>query len=112
MVCHLWMEHEDTKKFTDQQKAAEWTFQDSNNRFKCRFSVRAINDDGSNLSPWANKEYDFRNNPPELPPSPNIEIDNNDTLTVTFENIPENQGIEAIEVALYQDNTTVEGSSQ
>jgi len=103
---HLWMESEETPTFTDQQKAAEHTFQEYNDRFKCRFSVRAINDDGSDKSPWAYKEYDFRDNPPDLPPSPEIEIDNNDTLTVTFENIPENQGIEAIEVALYQDNTT------
>lgn len=103
---HLWMESEETPSFTDQQKAAEHTFQEYNDRFKCRFSVRAINDDGSDKSPWAYKEYDFRDNPPALPPSPSVEIDNNDTLTVTFENIPENQGIEAIEVALYQDNTT------
>lgn len=103
---HLWQEAEETPSFTDQQKAAEHTFQESNDRFKCRVSIRAINDDGSDKSPWAYKEYDFRENPPELPPSPNVDIDRNDTLTVTFENIPENKGIEAIEVALYQDNTT------
>ena len=103
---HLWQEAEETPSFTDQQKAAEHTFQEYNDRFKCRVSIRAINDDGSDKSPWAYKEYDFRENPPELPPSPNVDIDRNDTLTVTFENIPENQGIEAIEVALYQDNTT------
>ena len=101
---HLWMESEETKKFTDQQKAAEHTFQDSNNRFKCRFSVRAINDNGSDLSPWAYKEYDFRNNPPELPPNPDVNVDNFDKLTVEFNNVPENKGIEGIEIAVYQDN--------
>ena len=102
---HLWMESEETKKFTDQQKAAEHTFNDSPGRYKCRFSVRAINDDGSDKSPWAYKEYDFRENPPELPPNPEVSVDNFDKLTVEFNNVPENKGIEGIEIAVYQDNT-------
>ena len=62
---HLWTESEETKKFTDQQKAAEHTFNDSPSRYKCRFSVRAIKEDGSDKSPWAYREYDFRENAPE-----------------------------------------------
>ncbi len=102
---HLWMESEETPTFTDQQKAAEHTFQEYNDRFKCRFSVRAINDDGSDKSPWSYKEYDFRENPPEPPPIPEATIDNNDMLTVEFNNVPENKGIEGIEIAVYQDNS-------
>lgn len=103
---HLWMEGEDTPVFTDQQKAAEHTFQEYNDRFVCRVSVRAINDDGSDKSPWAYKEYDFRKNPPEPPPAPTADIDINDKLTIEFENVPENKGIEGIEIAVYQDNNT------
>lgn len=102
---HLWQEAEETPTFTDQQKAASHTFQEYNDRFKCRVSVRAINDDGSDKSPWAYKEYDFRENPPELPPNPEVSVDNLDKLTVEFNNVPENEGIEGIEIAVYQDNT-------
>lgn len=101
---HLWQEAEETPTFTDQQKAAEHTFNEYNDRFKCRVSIRAINDDGSDKSPWAYKEYDFRENPPELPPNPEVTVDNFDRMTVEFNNVPENKGIEGIEIAVYQDN--------
>ncbi len=58
---------------------------------------------------WTNggtvtKEYDFSNNPPELPPTPTFEISTKNVLTATFENIQETINAENIEIAVYQDN--------
>lgn len=76
---------------------------------KCRVSIRPVTEDGKDFQPntgWQIKEYDFSNNPPKLPPDPNLEIDNNNVLSVTFQNIDENINADSIEVAVYQDNTT------
>lgn len=102
---HLWMESDETKEFTDEQKASEHTFNESTDRYICRFSVRAVDDDDNALTDWAIKEYDFRNNPPELPPDPEISIDNQNQLTVTLTNIDENINADSIEIAVYQDDT-------
>ena len=72
-----------------------------------RFSVRPVDENGNPLAntDWAWKEYDFRNNPPQLPPSPNFSIDNTNKATVEFENISEDINADSIEIAIYQDNT-------
>ncbi len=102
---HLWMDSDSTITTTDAQKAAEHTYPDANDRFVCRCSIRAVDDNGNALSPWAYKEYDFRNNPPELPPNPDMGIDNNNRITVSIENIPEDLNADSIEIAIYQDDT-------
>ena len=53
---------------------------------------------------WVTKEYDFSNNPPGQPPDPDFEIDNNNVLTVTFNNISTDINANKIEVAIYQDD--------
>ena len=102
---HLWLESEETVTTSDRQKASEHSFQDSNDRFVCRLSIRAIDDNNNPLSPWAYKEYDFRNNPPQLPPDPEFNIDNQNKATITFNNITEDINADSIEIAIYQDDT-------
>lgn len=102
---NLHTEAEETVEFAgDQIKEATHTFEDRNDRFKCRVNVKPIDSKDKDLASWKWIEYDFRNNPPPQPPSPTVQIDNNDNLVVEFENVPEGQGIEGIEVAVYQDN--------
>lgn len=102
---HLWLESEETVTTSDRQKASEHSFQDSNDRFVCRLSIRAIDDNNNPLSPWAYKEYNFRNNPPQLPPDPEFSIDNKNKATITFNNIAEDINADSIEIAIYQDDT-------
>lgn len=102
---HLWLESEETVTTSDRQKAAEHSFANSTDRYVCRFSVRAIDDKGNALSGWGIKEYDFRNNPPTLPPDPEINIDKNNSMTVTLTNIDKNINADSIEIAIYQDDT-------
>ena len=102
---HLWLESEETVTTSDRQKAAEHSFQESNDRFVCRFSVRAVDDQGNALSPWGIKEYDFRNNPPNLPPDPSFEINNQNQAIIIFENISEDINADSIEISIYQDNS-------
>lgn len=100
-----WTVNEEEKTFTsDQQKASSYTYEEANDRFVCRVRVKAIDNDGNDITGWSDKEYDFRENPPPPPEISNSEIDNNDNLLVEFENIAENVGIESIEIAVYQDN--------
>lgn len=72
-----------------------------------RVSIRPVKDDGSfqDNTDWAVSDYWYKNNPPLLPPDPLFEINSNNTLTVTFENIDSNINADSIEVAIYQDNT-------
>ena len=72
-----------------------------------RFSVRPVDKDGNPLpnTDWAYKEYDFRNNPPQLPPDPEFSINNKNEAIITFNNIDENINGDYIEIAIYQDNT-------
>ena len=51
------------------------------------------------------REYDFSNNPPELPPSPSFEIDETDVMTIELTNIQDTINANAIEFAIYQDDT-------
>lgn len=72
-----------------------------------RFSVRPVDNDGNPLpnTDWAYKEYDYRNNPPLLPEISEFEIDENNTVTITFNNIDANINADNIEIAIYQDDT-------
>lgn len=72
-----------------------------------RFSVRPVDKDGNPLAntDWAWREYDFRNNPPQLPPDPEFNINDQNKATITFNNIDKNINADSIEVAIYQDNT-------
>ena len=100
-----WTVNEEEKTFTsDQQKASSNTNEEANDRFVCCVRVKAIDNDGNDITGWSDKEYDFRENPPPPPEISNSEIDNNDNLLVEFENVAENVGIESIEIAVYQDN--------
>lgn len=103
---HLWLESEENVTTSDRQKAAEHTFQDVTDRYVCRLSIRAVDDNGNSLSPWAIKEYDFRNNPPLLPPDPDFSIDTQNKATIVFDNIAEDINADSIEIAIYQDNST------
>lgn len=107
---HLWLESEEFVDLSGGSsgriKSAEHTYNDANDRFVCRFSVRAWDKDKDKaLSEWSYKEYDFRNNPPGLPPNPDIEIDKKNQITVTIDNIPEDIDADSIEIAIYQDDT-------
>lgn len=50
-------------------------------------------------------EYDFRNNPPEMPPAPSFSIDEHNKVTVEFQNIQETINADYIEFWFYQDTT-------
>lgn len=73
-----------------------------------RFSVRPVDDNGNPLpnTDWGYKEYDFRNNAPDLPPTPSISIDNQNKLTVLIDNIDEHLNADSIEIAVYQNDET------
>lgn len=53
----------------------------------------------------ASREYDFSNNPPELPPSPSFNIDETDVMTIELTNIQDTINADSIEFAIYQDDT-------
>ena len=55
---------------------------------------------------WETKEYDYSNNPPELPPSPSFGINSQDELEVQVTNIQQTINADKIEIAIYQDDTT------
>lgn len=79
----------------------------SDNAKKIRIGIRPTKDDKGtfqNNTEWVYKTYDFANNPPKLPPSPNMEIDETNTLIVTVENIQEDINADSIEFAIYQDD--------
>lgn len=54
---------------------------------------------------WSEKSYDFRDNPPQLPPDPSFTINNQNLLELDFQNIQETFNGTGIEVAVYQDDT-------
>ena len=103
---HLWTVSQSDVTFDNEQKAASYTYDEANDRFVCRVTIWPLNGDGNISGDGTWQEYDFRKNPPPPPSSPTIEIDSTNNLVVTFENIQENVGIEGIEVAVYQDNTS------
>lgn len=94
-------------EFHDEAKQAIGTGRTTEGWNIIRFSVRPVDNDGNPLpnTDWAWKEYDFRNNPPKLPPDPEFSIDNQNKATITFNNIVSDINADSIEVAIYQDNT-------
>lgn len=71
---------------------------------KVRVSIKPISNSWSNGKAVV-KEYDFSNNPPELPPDPEFSISVLDVLTCEINNIQENINGDSIEFAVYQDDT-------
>ena len=90
--------------FVSRIKYANHDFTDNPGYYVARITIWPVNDNGDVIGTGKWLEYDFRNNPPELLPNPAIEIDTFDKLTIEFENIPDNKGIDGIEIAVYQDN--------
>lgn len=81
----------------------------SENAKKIRISIRPTKDDQGNFqdnTEWVIKDYDFSDNPPQLPPTPDLTIDNNNVLTVTINNIDEKLNADSIEIAVYKNDTT------
>ena len=84
------------------QKASEQTLRDDEGWNVCRFSVMPLNGDGTQMAntDWGIQEYDFRNNPPDLPPDPTVEIGTDNTIKVNFENIDDQINADSIEIAI------------
>ena len=80
------------------------------NAKKVRVSITPKSDNWSD-GQTASREYDFSNNPPELPPSPSFEIyetnetDETDVMTIELTNIQDTINADKIEFAIYQDDT-------
>lgn len=74
------------------------------NAKKVRVSITPKSDNWSD-GQTARREYDFSNNPPELPPSPSFEIDKTDVMTIELINIQDTINADSIEFAIYQDDT-------
>ena len=74
------------------------------NAKKVRVSITPKSDNWSD-GQTASREYDFSNNPPELPPSPSFEIDKTDAMTIELTNIQDTINADSIEFAIYQDDT-------
>ena len=74
------------------------------NAKKVRVSITPKSDNWSD-GQTASREYDFSNNPPELPPSPSFEIDETDVMTIELTNIQDTINADTIEFAIYQDDT-------
>lgn len=105
---HLWIKDQNTNyDASNNQKAGTFTFDSTEGWNVCRFAVRPVDNDGNPLpnTDWGYLEYDFRNNPPLLPPDPEFEIDAYNKLTVTMDNINEHINGTDIEIAIYQDDT-------
>ena len=82
-----------------------------NNITRCVVEILPIKDsvDGhpaqDNCTWKKSSEYNFANNPPKLPPTPEIEIDEHNKLTVTVENIDQDINADSLEIAVYKNNT-------
>ena len=74
------------------------------NAKKVRVSITPKSDNWSD-GQTASREYDFSNNPPELPPSPSSEINETDVMTIELTNIQDTINADTIEFAIYQDDT-------
>lgn len=83
------------------------------NAKKVRVSITPKSDNWSD-GQTASREYDFSNNPPELPPSPSFEINppspsseinETDVMTIELTNIQDTINADTIEFAIYQDDT-------
>lgn len=104
---HKWVIAEDTNYATTTGEQPQARQSATERGKKIRVSIRPVKEDGSyqDYTDWAVKEYDFANNPPNLPPDPSFSIDNQNKLTVTLENIDEDINADSIEIAIYQDDT-------
>ena len=93
--------------FTNQTKQSIQSGSDREGWNIIRVSIRPVDNDGNVIAntDWNYKEYDFRNNPPLLPPDPEFVIDNNNGVTITFNNIDNNINADSIEIAIYQDDS-------
>jgi hypothetical protein len=74
------------------------------NAKKVKVSITPKSDNWSD-GQTASREYDFSNNPPELPPIPSFDIDELDVMTIELTNIQNTINANAIEFAIYQDDT-------
>ena len=74
------------------------------NAKKVRVSITPKSDNWSD-GQTASREYDFSNNPPELPPSPSFEINEMDVMTIELTNIQDTINADTIEFSIYQDDT-------
>ena len=106
---HLWLKEQNQNySIINQNPAATFTFDSTEGWNVGKFSIIPVDENGNVLpnTVWSYLEYDFRNNPPLLPPDPNFDIDENNKLTVTMDNINPNINGKEIEIAIYQDDTT------
>lgn len=87
---------------TTEEKQSSYTADDAAKRV--RVDVTPMSESWSD-GVEAAKEYDFSNNPPDLPPSPSFSISKQNLLTVEFNNIDEKINADSIEVAIYQDDS-------
>lgn len=81
----------------------------TDNAVKIRLSVRPVKDTDGNFqdnTEWAIVEYDFRNNPPGLSPTPSTEFSSiTNTLTIRIEGINDDINANSIEIVIYQNDT-------
>lgn len=85
---------------TDKQSA----YSAPDNAKKVRVSITPKSDNWSDGG-TVTREYDFSNNPPELPPAPSFSIDEKDVMLIEITNIQEEINANSIEFAIYQDDT-------
>ena len=81
----------------------------------CRLSIRPVKDenDGNienqanfqDNTEWMIRDYWFADNPPDMPPNPDMSIDEHNKMTVTLNNISETINANQIEIAIYKNDT-------
>lgn len=116
---HKWVQSEtqDYKTTTGEIPQAQCNYGEEAK--KCRISIRPVTDNivkdehgnqhvegikYQDNTDWEIKEYDFANNPPNLPPDPDFSIDNQNNATISFRNIDKDLNAYHIEIAIYQDD--------
>jgi len=71
---------------------------------KVRVSIKPISDSWSDGQAVV-REYNFSDNPPELPPDPTFQILSNNVLECEIQNIQEGINADTLEFAIYQDDS-------
>ena len=104
---HKWVKSEDKNYATTTGETPQHQCNFDDEAKRCRVSIRPVKEDGSyqDYTDWAIMEYDFANNPPNLPPDPSFEINNQNQAVIVFENISEDINADSIEISIYQDNS-------
>lgn len=104
---HKWVKSEDKNYATTTGETPQHQCNFDDEAKRCRVSIRPVKEDGSyqDYTDWAIMEYDFANNPPNLPPDPSFEINNQNQAVIIFENISEDINADSIEISIYQDNS-------